>query len=73
MCAQIRETSEKRPAFNEFSSGVSRKVFIVRRVFIDNFKMLMMLCTLFIHINLIAIRQKIQLKITEYYSVHNIM
>ena len=33
--------------------------------------MLMVLCTLFIHINIIPTRQKIHLIWTEYYSEHN--
>ena len=34
--------------------------------------MLMVLCTLFIHINIIPTRQKIHLIWTEYYSEHNV-
>ena len=36
------------------------------------FLMLMVLCTLFIHINIIPTRQKIHLIWTEYYSKHNV-
>ena len=35
-------------------------------------KMFMVLCTLFIHINIIPFRQKIHLIWTEYYSEHNV-
>ena len=35
------------------------------------FKMFMVLCTLFTHINIIQIRQKIYLILTEYYTEHN--
>ena len=35
-------------------------------------KMLMVLCTLFIHINIIPTRQEIHLILTEYYSEHNV-
>ena len=46
--------------------------YIMHKYDILSIKMFMVLCTLFIHINIIPTRQKIHLIWTEYYSEQNV-